>query len=55
MICGHLKLGFAGFAMGNAASQFDAPWWNYPGNTFDGLVGGGGPITGVNQFSYPDR
>ena len=32
--------------------QFSAPWANYPGNNFDGLVGGGGTITGVNQFIY---
>jgi hypothetical protein len=43
---------FAGFTMGKAVSQFSAPWANYPGNTFDGLVGGGGTITGVNQFTY---
>ena len=43
---------FAGFTMGKAVSQFDAPWQNYPGNNFDGLVGGGGTVTGVNQFSY---
>ena len=34
-------------------SQFSAPWTAYPGNSaFDGLVGGGGTVTGVNQFSY---
>jgi len=43
---------FAGFTMGKAVSQFDAPWNNYPGNNFDGLVGGGGTVTGVNQLSY---
>jgi hypothetical protein len=43
---------FAGFTMGKAVSQFDTPWQNYPGNNFDGLVGGGGDVTGVNQFSY---
>ena len=43
---------FAGFTMGKAVSQFDAPWTNYPGNIFDGLVGGGGTVTGVNQFTY---
>jgi hypothetical protein len=43
---------FAGFTMGKAISQFDTPWSAYPGNNFDGLVGGGGTITGVNQFSY---
>jgi len=43
---------FAGFTMGKAVSQFSAPWAHYPGNNFDGLVGGGGTITGVNQFTY---
>ncbi|QDW39827.1 porin [Bradyrhizobium sp. KBS0727] len=43
---------FAGFTMGKAVAQFDAPWNNYPGNNFDGLNGGGGTVTGVNQFSY---
>ena len=43
---------FAGFTIGKAVSQFSAPWTNYPGNNFDGLVGGGGTVTGVNQFSY---
>ena len=43
---------FAGFTMGKAVSAFSAPWANYPGNNFDGLVGGGGTITGVNQFIY---
>ncbi len=43
---------FAGFTIGKAVSQFSAPWANYPGNNFDGLVGGGGTITGVNQFTY---
>ncbi|WP_061026973.1 porin [Bradyrhizobium sp. CCH5-F6] len=43
---------FAGFTMGKAVSQFSAPWTNYPGNNFDGLVGGGGTVTGVNQFTY---
>lgn len=43
---------FAGFTVGRAISQFSMPWVNYPGNTFDGLVGGGGTITGVNQFTY---
>jgi hypothetical protein len=43
---------FAGFTMGKAVSQFSAPWANYPANNFDGLVGGGGTVTGVNQFSY---
>ena len=43
---------FAGFTMGKAVSVFDAPFSAYPGNNFDGLVGGGGTITGVNQFTY---
>ena len=44
---------FAGFTMGKAVSQFSAPWTAYPGNSgFDGLVGGGGAATGVNQFTY---
>jgi hypothetical protein len=43
---------FAGFTMGKAVSQFDAPWTNYPGNNIDSLVGGSGTVTGVNQFSY---
>ncbi len=43
---------FAGFTMGKAISQFSAPWSNYPGNNYDGLVGGGGTVTGVNQFTY---
>jgi Porin subfamily len=43
---------FAGFTMGKAISQFSTPFVNYPGNNFDGLVGGGGTVTGVNQFTY---
>ncbi len=43
---------FAGFTMGKAVSEFSAPWTAYPGNNFDGLVGGGGTVTGVNQFTY---
>jgi hypothetical protein len=43
---------FAGFTMGKTVSQFDAPWTSYPANNFDGLVGGGGTITGVNQLTY---
>jgi len=43
---------FAGFTMGKAVSQFSTPWTNYPGNNFDGLVGGGGTVTGVNQLTY---
>jgi hypothetical protein len=43
---------FAGFTMGKAISPFSAPWQNYPGNNVDSLVGGGGTVTGVNQFIY---
>jgi hypothetical protein len=43
---------FAGFTIGKAVSQFSAPWVSYPGNNLDGLVGGGGSVTGVNQFTY---
>jgi hypothetical protein len=43
---------FAGFTIGKAVSPFSAPWQNYPGNNFDGLVGGGGTVTGVNQIDY---
>ncbi|MDA9457052.1 polymerase [Bradyrhizobium sp. CCBAU 21359] len=43
---------FAGFTVGKAVSQFSAPWTNYPANNFDGLWGGGGTVTGVNQFTY---
>ncbi|MBK3662922.1 porin [Bradyrhizobium diazoefficiens] len=43
---------FAGFTMGKAVSQFSAPWTNYPANNFDGLVGAGGTVTGVAQFTY---
>jgi len=43
---------FAGFTVGRAVSQFSAPWVTYPGNMYDGLVGGSGTITGVNQFTY---
>jgi hypothetical protein len=43
---------FAGFTMGKAVSSFDAPWTNYPGNNFDGLVGGSGSNNGVNQVTY---
>ena len=43
---------FAGFTIGKAVSQFSAPFVNYPGNNYDGLVGGGGTVTGVNQFTY---
>jgi hypothetical protein len=43
---------FAGFTMGKAVSPFASSFVNYPGNNFDGLVGGGGTVTGVNQFIY---
>jgi Porin subfamily len=43
---------FAGFTMGKAISPFSTSWTNYPGNNFDGLVGGSGTVTGVNQFDY---
>jgi len=43
---------FAGFTIGKRPSQFSMPWANYPANNFDGLVGGGGAITAVNQFTY---
>lgn len=43
---------FAGFTIGKAVSAFSTPWHNYPGNNFDGLVGGGGTDTGLNQFTY---
>ncbi|MGY8685257.1 porin [Bradyrhizobium sp. UFLA05-153] len=48
----HAFIQFAGFTMGKAVSQFSAPWTNYPGNLFDGLPGGGGWVTGVNQLTY---
>jgi hypothetical protein len=43
---------FAGFSMGKGISPFSSSFINYPGNNFDGLVGGGGTVTGVNQFVY---
>ncbi|WP_319796557.1 porin [Nitrobacter sp.] len=44
---------FAGFTMGKAVSLFSTPWGAYPGNIYDGLVGGGGTTSqGVNQFAY---
>jgi hypothetical protein len=43
---------FAGFTMGKAISPFSSQFVNYPGNNYDGLVGGGGTVTGVNQFVY---
>ena len=47
----HAFIQFAGFTLGKTYSQFDAPWYNYPANNFDGLVGGGGDVTGVNQLT----
>ncbi|MDN5006142.1 porin [Bradyrhizobium sp. GCM10027634] len=43
---------FAGFTLGKAVSQFDAPWINYPGNNFDQLVGGSGTTNGAPQATY---
>lgn len=43
---------FAGFTIGKAQGAFSMPWSAYPGNNFDGLVGGGGNCCGVNQFTY---
>jgi len=48
----HAFIQFAGFTMGKTLSPFDAPWTNYPGNNFDGLVGGSGDVTAVNQLTY---
>jgi len=49
----HAFIQFAGFTAGKTISTFSAPWTAYPGNTmFDGLVGGGGTVTGVNQLTY---
>jgi hypothetical protein len=48
----HAFIQFAGFTMGRTVSPFDAPWEHFPGNTFDFLPGGGGTVTGVNQFAY---
>ena len=48
----HAFIQFAGFTMGKTVSAFDAPWNNYPGNNFDGLVGGSGVVTGINQLTY---
>ena len=38
--------------MGKTISPFDTPWVNYPGNNFDGFVGGSGDVTAVNQLTY---
>ena len=48
----HAFIQFAGFTMGKTISPFDTPWTNYPGNNFDGLVGGSGDVTAVNQLTY---
>src|SRR5258708_5782754 len=48
----HAFIQFAGFTMGRTISIFDSPWVNYPANNFDGLVGGSGTVTGVNQLTY---
>ena len=48
----HAFIQFAGFTMGKTLSPFDSPWQNYPGNNFDGLVGGSGDVTAVNQLTY---
>jgi hypothetical protein len=48
----HAFIQFAGFTMGKTISPFDSPWQNYPGNNFDGLVGGSGDVTAVNQLTY---
>ena len=48
----HAFIQFAGFTLGKTISPFDAPWTNYPGNNFDGLVGGSGTVTAVNQITY---
>jgi len=48
----HAFIQFAGFTLGKTISPFDAPWTNYPGNNFDGLVGGSGTVTAVNQLTY---
>ncbi|WP_027515825.1 porin [Bradyrhizobium sp. WSM1417] len=41
---------FAGFTIGKAQSQFNAPWSEYPGNWYE-LVGSGG-WERVNQLTY---
>jgi hypothetical protein len=48
----HAFIQFAGFTMGKTISQFDVPWVNYPANTYDGLVGGSGQVTGVPMLAY---
>jgi hypothetical protein len=51
----HAFIQFAGFTMGKTISIFDAPWANYPGNNFDGLVGGSGDVTASNQLTYTSQ
>ena len=48
----HAFIQFAGFTFGRTISAFSTPWVNYPGNNFDGLVGGSSTITGVDQLTY---
>jgi hypothetical protein len=49
----HAFIQWAGFTLGHTYAPFSMPWQNYPGDQgFDGLVGGGGTVTGVNQFTY---
>ena len=48
----HAFIQFAGFTIGKTISQFSAPFNAYPANIYDGLVGGGGDVTGVNQLTY---
>ncbi|NVN86071.1 MAG: porin [Rhodopseudomonas sp.] len=43
---------FAGFTIGKAVSQFDAPWSGYPGNNTSYLLGGYDDVTGINQIAY---
>ncbi|MDI4234135.1 porin [Bradyrhizobium sp. Arg237L] len=43
---------FAGFTFGKAVSQFDSPWWGYPGNATSFLLGGYDDATGINQVAY---
>ncbi len=42
---------FAGFTFGQAQSQFNTPWLEYPANIFFELPGSGGGDA-VNQFTY---
>ena len=43
---------FAGFTIGKAVSRSALRGPPIPATTIDGLVGGGGTVTGVNQFTY---